>query len=201
MSQDPYAVIKQFERDLSEYTGAPYVVCVNSCSAALFLALYWHILIKIEIQVPKHTYISVPMAVHLAGGVVEWVDKKWRGAYQLKPLSIWDCARRFTSGMYKAGQFQCISFSASKILGMEQGGAILHDDKEADKWFRKMRSDGRTDGLEVKDDKFEFCGYHCFMTPSVAAQGILRLHYMPKHNPDLPDYPYPDLSKICSFLG
>jgi hypothetical protein len=37
------------------------------------------------------------------------------------------------------------------------------------------------------------------MLPSIAAQLILKLHHLPKHNEDLPDYPYPDLSKHPAF--
>jgi len=129
----------------------------------------------------------------------EWRDEDWRGAYQLKPLPVWDCARRFTSGMYVAGQFQCVSFSASKILGAEQGGAILHDNAEADAWFRRMRFDGRTEGVDHMDDTFDLIGHHCLMLPSVAATLLLRLYHLPKHNADLPEVEYPDLSKSPAF--
>ena len=128
-----------------------------------------------------------------------WRDEKWRGAYQLEPLPIWDSARRFTSGMYRAGQFQCVSFSASKILGAEQGGAILHDNREADAWFKRMRFDGRTEGLATINDHFYLIGHHCLMIPSVAATLLVRLYHLPKHNEDLPEVEYPDLSKHPAF--
>ena len=199
---NPYQVIKDFETALSKYTGAPYVVCVNSCTAAIMLALKWHNRqwnMEWEIKIPKHTYCSVPMAIINAGCKLKFIDKEWSRQYKLEPLPIWDCARRFTSGMYVTDQYQCISFSSSKILGMEQGGAILHDNLEADAWFRRMRFDGRTEGVDPKDDTFDLIGYHVPMLPSVAAQGILRLYHLPKHNPDMPDYDYPDLSKHEAF--
>ena len=126
-------------------------------------------------------------------------DDDWNGAYQLKPLPVWDCARRFTSGMYIAGQFQCVSFAASKILGAEQGGAILHDNPEADAWFRKMRFDGRTEGVDPLEDKFTVIGMHCLMIPSVAATLLVRLHHLPKHNEDMQKIVYPDLSLHEAF--
>ena len=101
--------------------------------------------------------------------------------------------------MYVAGQYQCVSFAAAKILGIEQGGAILHDNPEADVWFRRMRFDGRTEGVDPRDDTFDLVGHHCIMLPSISAQGLLRLHHLPKHNEDMPDYPYPDLSKHLAF--
>lgn len=197
----PYQVIKDLEHELESYTGAPYVVCVSSCSVALQLALRWHWrpLTDVTVIIPKMTYVSVPASVKNAGFKVGWKDESWRGAYQLEPLPVWDCARRFTSGMYRAGQYQCVSFASSKILGIEQGGAILHDNSAADIWFRKMRFDGRTEGLNPKDDYFDVCGYHCPMLPSIAAQLLLKLSFLPKHNEDLPYYDYPDLSQHPAF--
>src|SRR3990167_8153032 len=209
MQVDPYRVTRDFESALSAYTGAPHVVCVNSCTAALMLAIEWHhrpgadyphlsdALNRVEI--PRRTYVSVPCAIRLAGQAVTWRNEDWRGAYQLKPLPIWDCARRFTSGMYIAGQFQCLCFSAAKILGIEQGGAILHDNAEADPWFRKMRFDGRTEGVDPQEDTFDLIGHHCIMLPSIAAQALLRLYHLPKDNPDMPEGHYPDLSKHSAF--
>ena len=195
---NPYQVVKDFEGMLSRYTGAPYVVCVNSCTAALLLACDWDL--KGDIAgIPKHTYVSVPMMLKQLGFNVIFTDEQWNGCYQIQPSNVWDCARRFTSGMYVPGQFQCVSFASNKILGIEQGGAILHDNAPADKWFRRMRFDGRTGGVDPRDDTFDLVGYHCPMLPSIAAQGILRLFHLPKHNPDMPDHDYPDLSKHPAF--
>ena len=200
----PYQVTRQLEVMLCAYTGAKYAVCVNSASAALTLAVKWHTP-KVRgplqgINIPRRTYVSVPCAILNAGPFwVTWRDEDWRGAYQLKPLPVWDCARRFTAGMYRPGAFQCVSFSTSKILGIEQGGAILHDNAEADAWFRKMRFDGRTEGVSPHDDTFDVVGMHCIMLPSIAAQLVLKLHHLPKHNEDLPHYDYPDLSTHKAF--
>ncbi len=152
-----------------------------------------------SIIIPARTYCSVPMALKHAGYRVMFDDYEWRGAYQLKPTNIFDCARRFTSGMYEPQTVQCVSFSAAKILGIEQGGAILHGDKAADAWYRRMRFDGRTEGVDPREDTFDLCGLHCIMLPSIAAQGLLRLHHLPKHNEDMPHYDYPDLSKCPAF--
>ena len=203
---NPYQVTKDFERTLCEYTGAPFAVAVNSCTAALQLALAalerpvnypeghsWYV------EIPRRTYCSVPMAIIRSHSYVQWRDENWRGAYQLKPTPIWDCARRFTSGMYIASQVQCVSFATTKILGIEQGGAILHDDAEVDSWFRAMRFDGRTEGTMPSNDTVRVIGHHCLMLPSIAAQLILKLHHLPRHNEDLLDYPYPDLSTFEVF--
>lgn len=190
--KSPYLVTQHFEEALSEYTGAPFVCCLNSCTAALLLACSWFL--PRAVRIPRYTYCSVPQAIVRAGHEVIFENRDWRGAYQLEPLPVWDSARRFTSSMYITGQYQCISFAAAKILGIEQGGAILHDNEDADAWFRKMRFDGRTEGVDPRDEEFKLVAHHCIMLPSVAAQGLLRLHHLPKYNEDMPDYPYPDLS-------
>ena len=207
MRLNPYQVTKDFEQALCEYTGARYAVAVNSCTAALLLSVAWCRAKNIDypywdggapgriyVEIPRHTYVSVPCSILHAGGRVSFRDEAWHGAYQLKPLPVWDCARRFTSGMYTPHQFQCVSFAASKILAAEQGGAILHDSPQADPWFRKMRFDGRTEDVDPGEDNFDVVGHHCIMTPSTAATLLLKLYHLPHHNPDLPDYPYPDLS-------
>jgi hypothetical protein len=207
----PYKITADFEAALCEYTGARFAVALNSCTAALLLAVQWHARIKLpidwlyqdilpkDIEIPRHTYVSVPCAIRSAGCTLAWRDEQWHGAYQLKPLPVWDCARRFTSGMYVPGQFQCVSFAASKILGAEQGGAILHDNAEADAWFRRMRFDGRTEGVDPMEDTFDLIGMHCMMLPSVAATLLVRLYHLPKYNEDLPEREYPDLSTAPAF--
>ena len=36
-----FQIVKDFEAAIGEYTGAPSVVCVNSCTMALKLSLEW----------------------------------------------------------------------------------------------------------------------------------------------------------------
>lgn len=200
---NPYQVTRDFESALQKYTGAPFAVALNSCTAALLLAVEWMLrrggALSSNVNIPRRTYVSVPCAIRHAGCGISWRNEDWRGCYQLKPLPVWDCARRFTSDMYIAGQFQCVSFAASKILAAEQGGAILHDNEQADAWFRRMRFDGRTELVDPHEDVIREIGHHCIMTPSVAAGLLVRLHHLPKHNEDLPDYDYPDLSLMPAF--
>ena len=195
----PYEVTRRFEAALCEYTGAPFAVAVNSGTAALLLACQ-AFPGRTTVTVPARTYCSVPMAVIRAGHRVTMPEIAWRGAYRLDPLPVWDCARRFTSGMYRAGQVQCLSFATTKILGIEQGGAILHDGSPAlDRWFRRMRFDGRTEGVDPHAETFDLIGHHCIMLPSIAAQLLLKLHHLPRHNPDMGEHDYPDLSKQPAF--
>lgn len=226
----PFSIVKDFEDAVAEYTGAPYCVAVNSCTNALFLCLAYHnYVLKLRgndrsaskggillprnlrtsvVEIPKHTYVSVPMQIKHARYDVEFRDEDWKGIYQLKPFCIWDAARRFTCNMFHDINFVsdkiptdyvCVSFHWSKILGIQQGGAILHNDPQFDIWARRARFDGRTEGIAPKDDKFEQLGWHMYMSPEIAAEGLVRLYHLPKHNADLPNDDYPDLSKIELF--
>lgn len=193
----PFEVVRQFEQALCDYTGSRYAVTVNSCTMALLLCCAWH---KVKtVTIPKHTYVSVPMSIIHAGGRVRFSNKRWKGCYQLKPYPIWDCARRFTSDMYVPQQFQCLSFHWSKVLGIQQGGCILHDDWRADAWLRRARFDGRREGIAPNEDDFDLLGYHCYMSPEIAAEGLVRLSHLPRYNADLPNDDYPDLSKFEVF--
>jgi dTDP-4-amino-4,6-dideoxygalactose transaminase len=196
---DPFTVVRDFERAICAYTGAPYCVTVTSCTAALFLACMWkNVKAGPPILLPKLTYVGVAQSIVNAGGRMVFIDEDWEGEYELVPFSILDAARRFTSGMYRPGTLQCVSFHVAKILGIGQGGAILHDDPQADEWLRRARFDGRREGVHPKDDDF-IRGWHLYMSPDTAAQGLWRLACLPQHNADLPRSDYSDLSKSKIF--
>ena len=215
--KNPYDVVKQFESALADYTGARYAVTVTSCTAALMLSVEWFLKNRqdgdMRVEIPKRTYVSVPQSIIHAGGRPIFRDEEWIGGYQLKPFPVWDSARHFTSAMYRgeamryglpwfqdsAGQFVCVSFHWTKILAVGQGGAILHDNPEADEWLRRARFDGRKEGVVPKDDTFTMVGHHCYMSPRDAAEGLSRLAVLPKHNDPLPNDDYPDLSKMEIF--
>ena len=204
---NPFRVVQDFEQALCEYTGAPYAVTVNSCSMAILLAVKWclgqrklnNIPYDAVVTIPKRTYVSVPMSIIHAGAKVAFRDEKWSGLYQLSPLPVWDCARFFTSGMYQLGTMQCLSFHTTKILGDTQGGAILLNNEEAYKWFKRMRFDGRTEGIHPSQDTFLEVGWHCYMSPDVAARLLHKLSVLPLTNAPLPNDHYPDLSQYEIF--
>src|SRR5258707_11424832 len=203
MSNDPFAIVRGFEMALCEYTGAKYAVTTTSCTMAILIAAAWwgfgarHAPQKVK--VPKLTYVGVPASIHNAGLWPSFYDLDWQGEYPLEPTDIWDSARRFTSGMYRPGAMQCVSFHWGKILGLSQGGAILHDDEHADAWLRRARFDGRTEGADPRIDQVQYPSWHAYMTPETAAHGLMKLSVLPKHNADLPRSDYPDLSKLEAF--
>jgi dTDP-4-amino-4,6-dideoxygalactose transaminase len=217
MQADPFQANRELERELCAYTGAPFAVTVNSCTMAILLACAWMrktFAGPIPVSLPKFTYVGVPYSVMHAGFRVEWRDEDWQGEYEIGRLNIFDAARRFTSGMFdpdaRQGRslargsfelFQCVSHHNTKILGHSQGGTILHNVPEADAWLRRARFDGRTEGVPAAEDTFSQMGWHCYLSPDVAAALRWKLASLPRHNADLPRDNYPDLSLAPIFGG
>lgn len=202
---NPHQVTRDFERAVAAYCGAPFAVAVNSCTNALFLSLMWfrrqhHLgLPPGALEIPTRTYISVPMQIKHAGWDVIFREEAWSGMYQIAPLPVWDSARLFTSGMFKPGQFICTSHHWGKTLGLQQAGCILTDNEDAVAWLKRARFDGRSEGVAPARDDFSFCGWHMYLSPEIAALGLVRLSFLPKHNDPLPNDDYPDLSKLSIF--
>jgi dTDP-4-amino-4,6-dideoxygalactose transaminase len=194
----PFEAVRNFERDLAEYSGSKYAVTVESCTSALLLACAY---LKVdEVLIPKRTYPSVPCSIIHAGGRVRFEDLEWKGIYQLKPYPIYDGAKRFRKGMYIPGSLHCLSFHAKKILPIGRGGAILTDDLAAYEWFKIASFDGRHPGVPLSEDKLEMLGWNCYMTPEQAARGHLLLSMAKDNNEDQEENPpYPDLSQFEIF--
>ena len=206
---NPYQVVRDFESALCDYTGAKYAVTTTSCTAALMLAVARHMWgeggyesappATLAIEIPRYTYVSVPMAILHGGALVQFRNEDWVGEYRLDPFDIWDCARWFRRGMYRPGTMQCLSFHWTKHLAIGQGGCIRHDNDEADEWLRRARFDGRKEGVAPKDDTFTMIGSHCYMSPRDAAEGLSRLAVLPENLQPLPNSEYPDLSQLEIF--
>jgi len=222
MAQGIHQVTADFEKELSKYTGAPYVICVDNQSNALFLSLYYWINIKnIKlnthwwngnlkppiIDVPQRTYPSVPCEVIHAGAKVNFTEvygETLKGAYQLTPTNVWDSALRFTADMYIPNSMMCVSFTgAYKHFKLSKGGAILLDDLDAYNWLKKARFSGRSE-CSYHEDNFDdnpIIGWNFYMMPELSARGLLLINQFynadgtKKHNKDL-ELPYPNLSKF-----
>lgn len=198
---NPYKIVEMFEDEIAHYTGAPYAVSVDSCTNALFLCCKF--LDVKTVTIPSKTYLSVPMSIIHAGGEVVFdtggTANHWTGIYQLKPYPIWDSAKRFTSKMYRTGQYYCLSFHIKKQLNIGKGGMILTDNKEAVTWFKKARYEGRSEKF-YKDDDITFCGWNMYMAPSIAARGLELMHNYPEHMPDSQEINgYRDLTEFTVF--
>lgn len=203
MANGVHKITEDFEKELSKYTGSPYVVTTDNMSNALFLTLYYQNIKGKEITIPNRTYPSVPNEIIHAGGKVKWKmieGKTIKGAYQLEGTKSWDSALRFTYNMYIPDTYMCLSFTGPyKHLKLSKGGAILTDNYDAYLWFKRARFSGRRE-CSYHDDNFDMLGWNFYMMPELAARGLLLISQfydgnVPKHNEDL-ELPYPDLSKF-----
>jgi dTDP-4-amino-4,6-dideoxygalactose transaminase len=209
MANGIYKITEDFEKSLSDYTGAPYVITVDNMSNALFLALFYEKNVKKSITnnhvtIPNRTYPSVPCEIIHAGLKVKFKTvegKTIKGMYQLEGSNVWDSALSFTADMYKPGQHICVSFTGPyKHFKLSKGGAILTDSLDAYHWFKRARYSGRRE-CSYHDDYLDMIGWNFYMMPELAARGVLLMNQFynldgtKKHNEDL-ELQYPDLSKF-----
>ena len=208
MANGVYKVTEEFEEKLASYCGSKYAVTVDNCSNALFLALYYEHNVKHRVsptvRIPSRTYPSVPCEIIHAGLKVEFINldtETLKGAYYIEGSNVIDSALRFTSDMYIKGSHMCLSFTGPyKHFKLSKGGAILTDDPEAYRWFKRARYSGRRE-CSYHEDNFDMLGWNFYMMPELAARGLLLMNQFyntdgtPKQNEDL-ELPYPDLSKF-----
>ena len=212
MAQGVHKVTEDFEKLVSEYTGAPYVIALDNMSNAMFLALYYENNIKRSlpnqsIKCPSRTYPSVPCEIIHAGGKVRFYEnEKLKGAYLLEGSHVVDSALRFTCDMYIPGHFVCISFTGPyKHLKLSKGGAILTDNHDAYCWFKRARFSGRRE-IPYNDDNLDMLGWNFYMMPELAARGLLMMaQFYTSEGKPIPqedkELRYPDLSKFPIYVS
>lgn len=199
--------ITMFEKRLSEYTGAPYVVLTDSCTNALFLALKYkqkytsELKNILEISIPNRTYISVPQTIIHCELKPLYNNILWDGYYELGHTSIFDCAVGFEPNMYKKDSMMCLSFQQKKAIKIGKGGAILLDNKDAYEKLKRMSWDGRNPAIPVSEDINNIIlGYHMNMIPDDAAKGVLLLNQYNFNENDIKCYnDYPNIEQINYF--
>ena len=201
MLHNPYKIVRMFEEEIANYTGAPYAISIDSCTNALFLICKY--LEVGEVTIPSKTYLSVPQSIIHAGGEVVFDRREetnnWNGIYQLKPYPIYDAAKRLKKDMYIDGTFMGLSFHIKKLLPIWKGGMILTDNAEAADWFKKARYEGRSEKF-YKEDDITFHGWNMYMTPQQAAQGLAMFQNYSVEGGDLgEDNGYRDLTEFTVF--
>jgi dTDP-4-amino-4,6-dideoxygalactose transaminase len=203
-THNPYKIVKMFEGEVAEYTGAPYAVSVDSCTNALFLSLMYRRhqgVTPQPIKIPSKTYLSVPQSIIHAGfePIFDTKMNDWVGVYELGETKIYDAAKRFTSNMYIDNSLMCLSFHIKKHLKIGKGGMILTNDKDAVEWFKTARYEGRSEKLYHEDD-ITMLGWNMYMTPQEASHGLSLMQNYPLEVPDLGENNgYKDLTEFTVF--
>lgn len=170
---NPNQVVDCFEQLIAEFFNAPYAVTTDCCTHGLELCIRMLAQSDQTLQIPKHTYMSVPMTCDKLGVNYKLVDNKWNKSYQLYPLPIIDAATVFERNYYVRGTLMVVSFQFKKHLPIGRGGIILTDNYEYYQRLQRMSHDGRTRGIDHADDNIQGLGFHYYMTPEDAARGIL----------------------------
>ena len=181
---NPYEINNQLEKQLSEYTGAPYCVVLDSGTSAIILSCILHEVD--EVEVPKDTYISVPFAIIQGGGKPKFVDLEYEGMYQLKPYPIWDSALRLKRGMYIPNTHMILSFGHRKQLPIGSGGALLLDNEEEYIRLKRLRYNGRPETAYHDTDDITEIGFNMILHPILASIGVEMMKTFPDNPPDKP---------------
>ena len=188
--------VETFENKLAEFTGAPYVVSTDCCTHAVELCFR---LLQIKTcSFSAFTYISIPMTMKMLGVEYIMLDQSWQDQYQFIDTPVWDSARCLKPNMYKAGQYQCLSFGHSKPLDNVRGGAILLDNEAHYKRLKMLSYDGR----DLQHDKWieqkvYEQGFHYMMRYEECESATLLLeNYITAGNFAHRYSPYPDLREI-----
>ena len=180
---NPYEINNELEKQLSEYTGAPYCVVLDSGTSAIILSCILHEVD--EVEVPKDTYISVPFAIIQGGGKPKFVDLEYEGMYQLKPYPIWDSALRLKRGMYIPNTHMILSFGHRKQLPIGSGGALLLDNEEEYIRLKRLRYNGRPETAYHDTDDITEIGFNMILHPILASIGVEMMKTFPDNPPDI----------------
>jgi dTDP-4-amino-4,6-dideoxygalactose transaminase len=190
--------IKKFEDKIAEFFGAPYAVAVDCCTHGIELCLRRQ---NIKcITVPKRTYLSIPFLSHKLNIELKWKDENWEDYYYIGDTNIIDAAVLWKKNSYIPNTFMCVSFQFKKHLALGRGGIILTDNKAESVELKKMTYDGRDPDIPWREQNINSLGYHYYMTPETAENGLKKLPEAIKTPPKkwvVTDWP--DLTKMKIF--
>ena len=167
-----FEIVTEFENKLAKFLGSPYAVAVDCCTHGIELCL--RLTNAKSITVPKRTYLSIPFLSHKLNIDLKWKDENWTDYYYLTS-NIIDAAVLWKKDSYIPGTFMCISFQFKKHLALGRGGCILTDNKEAALKLKKMSYDGRLPNIPWREQNINTIGYHYYMTPETANNGLKKI--------------------------
>ena len=195
-----FSTVNKFEKEIAKFFGSPFAVAVDGCTHGIELCIRYQNLSYIN--VPRRTYISVPFLADKLKIQLQWRDEDWVDYYlvnnHLKP--IYDAAVLWKQDSYIPGSYMCVSFQFQKHLSLGRGGIILCDTKQSYDILKRMSYDGRHPDIPWREQDIDVHGYHYYMTPETAQQGLDKLEDAISKIPRqwvVTDWP--DLSKMKVF--
>tara|TARA_R100000315_G_C5227424_1_gene138443 strand:- start:784 stop:1386 length:603 start_codon:yes stop_codon:yes gene_type:complete len=197
-----FDLVNTFEKRIANFFGSPYAVAVDCCTHGLELCLRFS---KVKsINVPHRTYISVPFLADKLNIQRVWKDENWQEYYYLTDnTSRWkiiDAAVLWRENSYIPGTYMCVSFQFQKHLSLGRGGVILTDSETSAEELKKMSYDGRVPNIPWREQNIKTMGYHYYMTPETAENGLNKLEQAIKEPPRkwvIQDWP--DLTQLEVF--
>lgn len=190
--------ITQFESEISNFYNSNYAIVTDSCTHAIELCLRYTNAANIDL--PKHSYLSIPMTAMKLGIQWKWSNNRWHDYYYLENTNIIDSAVYWKENGYVSGSLMCLSFQFKKHLSLGRGGAILTNSVQEYNTLKKMSYDGRSPDLPWEDQDISSIGYHYYMTPETALLGLQKLSDAIRTPPSKKGWgDYPDLSDLTVF--
>ena len=193
-----FEYVTEFEKHIAEFFGSPYAVATDCCTHAVELCLRYQNVKRTT--VPNRTYVSIPMTLEKLS--IDWSfnTEEWKDYYQLKGTNIFDAAVLWKKNSYIPNTLMCLSFQYRKHLSLGRGGIILTDNLENAEQLRCMSYDGRERHTRWIYQNINTIGYHYYMTPETAKQGLELLPDAKNKTPKIWSYlDYPDISKFKVF--
>ena len=187
------STIHQFEQTIANFYGSTYGIAVDSCTHAMELCMRYE---KYDfVEIPTNTYISVPLIMKKIGlKQWRWQVNEWEKYYYIGSTNIVDAAVLWEKNSYIPGTYFCLSFQQRKHLPLGRGGMILTDDPTAYYVLKRMSCDGRDFYRPWRDQDIDIMGYHYYMTPEKASEGLEK--FQTAVNKPVRDWSYKDLSLI-----
>ena len=190
--------IELFEKSIAEFYGSPFAVSTDSCTHAIELCLIYEGYKKIFI--PTRTYISIPFLAKKLNLEWEWDLKEWKDFYYLGGTNIIDAAVFWKEKSYFKGTYMCLSFQFQKHLSLGRGGMILLDNKKAANDLKKLSYDGRDPKIPWREQNINSLGFHYYMTPETAKEGLKKLPQAILESPRIWKWTdWPDLRNMDVF--
>ena len=195
-----FNTVTRFEQTVADFFGAGCAVAVDCCTHGIELLLRYHNIRTTSC--PTRTYLSVPMTLKKLNIEFTWSSEPWAGYYGFAGTTIIDAASWWRAGGYVPGTEMVLSFQYQKPLKLGRGGMILLEDPAVAEQLRRMSYDGRTRGQGWQTQAIEQMGYHYYMTPETADQGLKKFQTMQHvRAQSLESRDYPDLSTLPVFVN
>lgn len=193
-------IVREFERIIADYYGAPHAVAVDCCTHAIELCLRYTG--ANNVTVPTHTYLSIPMTFQKLGLTWSFIESDWKDYYFIGNTNIIDAAVHWKKDGYIPGSFMCLSFQYKKHLNVGRGGMILLGRDVDYVNLKKMSYDGRIPDVPWAEQDVDMLGYHYYMTPETAQLGIERFDEVKDIDPVKWSHKnYPNISQMRVFNG